>query len=46
MMVGNLIQAQFGYSRNWPFGAALSFVLLALVLGATYLHRVRFRTAT
>ncbi|MCX7384094.1 MAG: ABC transporter permease [Alphaproteobacteria bacterium] len=45
MMVGNLIQAQFGYSRNWPFGAALAFVLLALVLAATYLHRVRFRSA-
>jgi spermidine/putrescine transport system permease protein len=44
MMVGNLIQAQFGYSRNWPFGAALSFVLLALVLAATYLHRLRFRS--
>lgn len=45
MMVGNLIQAQFGYSRNWPFGAALSFVLLALVLAATYLHRLRFRSS-
>jgi len=43
MMVGNLIQAQFGYSRNWPFGAALAFVLLALVLAATYAHRLRFR---
>lgn len=45
MMVGNLIQAQFGTSRNWPFGAALAFVLLVLVLGATYLHRLRFRGA-
>ena len=45
MMVGNLIQAQFGYGRNWPFGAALGFVLLALVLGASYLHRLRFREA-
>lgn len=43
MMVGNLIQAQFGYGRNWPFGAALAFVLLALVLAATYAHRLRFR---
>lgn len=46
MMVGNLIQAQFGYSRNWPFGAALAFVLLALVLAATYLHRLRFRSGS
>ncbi len=45
MMVGNLIQAQFGYGRNWPFGAALAFVLLVLVLAATYLHRLRFRAA-
>jgi len=46
MMVGNLIQAQFGYGRNWPFGAALAFVLLVLVLAATYLHRIRFRPAS
>jgi spermidine/putrescine transport system permease protein len=32
MMIGSLIQAQFGGAQNWPFGAALSFVLLALVL--------------
>eukprot|EP01037_Dinobryon_pediforme_P002094 gene2094-2131_t len=32
MMIGGLIQQQFGQSRNWPFGAALSFVLLAMVL--------------
>lgn len=29
LMIGNLIQMQFGPSRNWPFGAALSVVLLA-----------------
>ena len=43
MMIGNLIQEQFGQSRNWPFGAALSFVLLALVLLALWLHSLRFR---
>ena len=32
MMLGNIIQLQFGPSRNWPFGAALSVVLLAIVL--------------
>lgn len=32
MMVGNLIQLQFGFSRNWPFGAAASVVLMATVM--------------
>lgn len=32
MMIGNLIQAQFGASRNWPFGAALAMVLLVILL--------------
>ncbi len=27
-MIGNLIARQFGASRDWPFGAALSFLLL------------------
>jgi spermidine/putrescine transport system permease protein len=32
LMMGNVIQMQFGASRNWPFGAALSVVLLAAML--------------
>lgn len=32
LMLGNIIQMQFGASRNWPFGAALSVVLLAAML--------------
>lgn len=32
LMIGNLIQMQFGPSRNWPFGAALSVVLLASMM--------------
>jgi len=32
LMIGNLIQSQFGAARNWPFGAALAFALLAFVL--------------
>ena len=32
LMVGSLIQLQFGEARNWPFGAALSTVLLGVVL--------------
>jgi spermidine/putrescine transport system permease protein len=43
MMIGSLIQEQFGQSRNWPFGSALAFVLLTLVLLALWLHALRFR---
>jgi spermidine/putrescine transport system permease protein len=32
MMLGNLIQMQFGFSRNWPFGAAASVILMAIVM--------------
>ncbi len=32
LMIGNLIQLQFGASQNWPFGSALAFILLATVL--------------
>ncbi|MEM6944991.1 MAG: ABC transporter permease [Pseudomonadota bacterium] len=34
MMLGNLIELQFGQGRNWPLGAALSITLLALVMVA------------
>ncbi|TCR71771.1 ABC transporter permease [Rhizobium sp. BK376] len=33
-MIANLIQDQFGELRNWPFGAALSVALLAMVFGS------------
>jgi len=45
LMIGNLIQNQFGAARNWPFGAALAFVLLALVLVAMVAYALRFRRA-
>lgn len=32
MLVGNLIQQQFGASRDWPFGAAICLVLIVLTL--------------
>ena len=36
------MQNQFTTARNWPFGAAASFVLMALVLVAVLLYlRVR-----
>lgn len=34
MMLGNLIDLQFGQGRNWPLGAALSITLTLLVLMA------------
>jgi spermidine/putrescine transport system permease protein len=43
LMIGNLIQSQFGAARNWPFGAALSFALLALVLLAMLAYLLRYR---
>jgi spermidine/putrescine transport system permease protein len=43
MMIGGLIQQQFGQSRNWPFGAALAFVLLALVLLALAVRALHVR---
>ena len=32
MMLGNLIELQFGAGRNWPLGAALSITLLSIVM--------------
>ncbi|MDJ0555824.1 MAG: ABC transporter permease [Microcoleaceae cyanobacterium MO_207.B10] len=32
MMVGNLIQNQFLEARNWPFGSALSILLMIIIL--------------
>ncbi len=31
-MIGTLINRQFGVSRNWPFGASMSLMLMLLVL--------------
>jgi spermidine/putrescine transport system permease protein len=28
IMIGNLIAQQFGQARDWPFGSALSFMLM------------------
>lgn len=44
VMIGNLIQNQFSAARNWPFGSAASFIVMALVLGAVLWYlRVRDR---
>ena len=37
-MLGNAIQQQFGQSRDWPFGAAIAMVALALVLVGLWIH--------
>jgi spermidine/putrescine transport system permease protein len=44
VMIGNLIQNQFSSARNWPFGSAASFIVMALVLVAVLAYlRVRDR---
>jgi spermidine/putrescine transport system permease protein len=32
LMIGNLIELQFGQARNWPFGSAIALVLMVLVM--------------
>ncbi|PSJ63601.1 ABC transporter permease [Pseudaminobacter soli (ex Li et al. 2025)] len=32
MMLGNLIELQFGQGRNWPLGSAISITLMAIVM--------------
>lgn len=39
MLVGNLIQQQFGSSRDWPFGAAISMALMVLTLVGLFMLR-------
>jgi spermidine/putrescine transport system permease protein len=43
MLVGNLIQQQFGASRDWAFGAAISMGLMALTMLSLYIYRRRSR---
>lgn len=38
MMIGNLIKNQFTTAKNWPFGAAISLVLIAITLLVLYLY--------
>lgn len=47
MMIGNFIELQFGQGRNWPLGAALSLLLLMIVLVALLAYvRVTSRDET
>jgi spermidine/putrescine transport system permease protein len=46
VMIGNVIQSQFLSVRDYPFGSAFSFVLMAMMLVATLIYfRVGARTA-
>lgn len=38
LMIGNLIELQFGQGRNWPLGAALSITLMAIVMIALLVY--------
>ena len=38
LMLGNLIELQFGQGRNWPLGASLSITLLAIVMIALMVY--------
>ena len=38
MMIGNLIDLQFGQGRNWPLGASLALLLMLIVLAALLLY--------
>ena len=38
ILIGNVIQQQFGPALNWPFGSAISFVVLSFVLVLLYLY--------
>ena len=38
MMIGNFIELQFLQGKNWPLGAALSVMLLFIVMGALLIY--------
>jgi len=39
VLLGNLLQQQFGASRDWPFGAAIATVTIAIVLLGLWIQR-------
>ncbi len=43
LMIGNIISNQFLAAHDWPFGAALSMLMMGLMLLATLIY---FRSAT
>lgn len=45
LMIGNLVEQQFLSSRNWPFGSALSMIIMAVVLTVLLITASRARKA-
>ncbi len=45
-MVGNLIYDQFLTARDWPFGAALSAILIALMMALLFVQALSARRAS
>jgi spermidine/putrescine transport system permease protein len=45
LMIGNLVEQQFLSARNWPFGSALSMIIMAVVLAVLMLSVARARKA-
>ena len=44
MMLGNLIQQQFMTARDWPFGSAIGFIMIGLMMVAIIIYfRVQSR---
>jgi spermidine/putrescine transport system permease protein len=43
-MIGNLIQQQFGEASDWPFGSAISAILMVVMLFGTLLYFRGLRT--
>ena len=44
MMLGNLIQQQFMTARDWPFGSAIGFIMIGLMMLAIIIYfRVQSR---
>lgn len=45
LMIGNLVEQQFLSSRNWPFGSALSMIIMAVVLAVLLISASRAKRA-
>lgn len=45
LMIGNLVEQQFLSARNWPFGSALSMIIMAVVLLVLSLSVTRAKKA-
>ena len=38
LMIGNMIELQFGQGRNWPLGSSLSITLMVIVIAALLIY--------